>query len=36
VLVKGSRGSVMERVVRALLDAAGNGDGDDGGTRHAA
>jgi UDP-N-acetylmuramoyl-tripeptide--D-alanyl-D-alanine ligase len=36
VLVKGSRGSAMERVVHALLDAAGNGNGDDGGARHAA
>jgi UDP-N-acetylmuramoyl-tripeptide--D-alanyl-D-alanine ligase len=33
VLVKGSRGSAMERVVRALLDGAG---GNGGGTRHAA
>jgi UDP-N-acetylmuramoyl-tripeptide--D-alanyl-D-alanine ligase len=33
VLVKGSRGSAMERVVRPLL---GGGSGNDGGARHAA
>ena len=33
VLVKGSRGSAMDRVVRALLDGAGSNGG---GTRHAA
>ncbi|MFT3789818.1 MAG: UDP-N-acetylmuramoyl-tripeptide--D-alanyl-D-alanine ligase [Rudaea sp.] len=32
VLVKGSRGSAMDRIVKALLDAAGG----NGGTRHAA
>jgi UDP-N-acetylmuramoyl-tripeptide--D-alanyl-D-alanine ligase len=37
VLVKGSRGSAMEKVVRALLSANGAGkSGNDGGARHAA
>ncbi len=38
VLVKGSRGSAMDRIVRALLDAANGADanGNDGGERHAA
>jgi UDP-N-acetylmuramoyl-tripeptide--D-alanyl-D-alanine ligase len=35
VLVKGSRGSAMDRVVRALL-GGGTGDNSDGGARHAA
>ena len=35
VLVKGSRGSAMDRVVRALLDAS-NGNSGGGGARHAA
>ena len=36
VLVKGSRGSAMDRVVRALLGATTQDNGDDGGARHAA
>ncbi len=36
VLVKGSRGSAMDRVVRVLLEAANGANGDGGGTRHAA
>jgi UDP-N-acetylmuramoyl-tripeptide--D-alanyl-D-alanine ligase len=37
VLVKGSRGSAMDRIVRALLDGAhGKGNGNGGGTRDAA
>jgi UDP-N-acetylmuramoyl-tripeptide--D-alanyl-D-alanine ligase len=36
VLVKGSRGSAMERIVRALGDRHQPGDGKGGGTRHAA
>ena len=36
VLVKGSRGSAMDRVVRALLGATAQDDGHDGGARHVA